>query len=115
MIDGAHVIVYSRDAEADRDFLRDILRSNSVDAGDGWLIFALPLAEIAVHPTDEQPRHEVYLMCDDMDRTISELSGRGAEVSPTTDAVWGVLATIKMPSGGEIGLYQPAHPTAIGL
>src|SRR5437867_12823967 len=73
MIDGAHVIVYSRDAEADRDFLRDILRSNSVDAGDGWLIFALPLAEIAVHPTDEQPRHEVYLMCDDMDRTIAEL------------------------------------------
>jgi len=82
MIDGAHVIVYSRDAEADRAFLRDILRSNSVDAGDGWLIFALPPAEIAVHPTDEQPRHEVYLMCDDMDRTIAELSGRGAEVSP---------------------------------
>jgi hypothetical protein len=82
MIDGAHVIVYSRDAEADRAFLRDILRSNSVDAGDGWLIFALPPAEIAVHPTDEQPRHELYLMCDDMDRTIAELSGRGARCRP---------------------------------
>ena len=112
MIDGAHVIMYSRDAEADRAFLRDILRSNSVDAGDGWLIFALPPAEIAVHPTEEQPRHEVYLMCDDMDRTIAELSGRGAEVSPTTDAGWGVLATIKMPSGAALPLYQPRHPVA---
>jgi hypothetical protein len=112
MIDGAHVIVYSHDAEADRAFLRDILRSNSVDAGDGWLIFALPPAEIAVHPTDEQPRHEVYLMCDDIDRTIAELSGHGAEVSSTTDAGWGVLATIKMPSGATLPLYQPRHPVA---
>jgi hypothetical protein len=114
MIEGAHVILYSRDAEADRKFLLDTLGSTSVDAGDGWLIFALPPAEVAVHPTeDDDPKVELYLTCDDIERTLADLSARGVEVArAVSDEGWGLLAAVRMPSGAELPLYEPRHPVA---
>lgn len=113
MINGAHVIVYSRDADADRAFIRDVLGFAHVDAGDGWLIFKLPPAEVAVHPTGEEPRHEFYLMCDDLDATLAELGEKGVELAqPVVNAGWGALATIRLPSGSELSLYEPRHPVA---
>ncbi len=112
MITGAHVIVYSRDAEADRAFLSDRLGFRSVDAGDGWLIFALPPAEVAVHPADSNGDHQLYLMCDDIDATTAELRETGVEFSAdVTDQGWGILTAIRLPGGGELGLYQPRHPS----
>jgi catechol 2,3-dioxygenase-like lactoylglutathione lyase family enzyme len=114
VIFGAHVIVSSRDAEADRAFLREVLGFAGVDAGDGWLIFALPPAEIAVHPSDTGGRHELYLMCDDIDATVRDLRGRGADVAgEPSDQGWGRLTAIRLPGGGELGLYEPRHPTAL--
>jgi uncharacterized glyoxalase superfamily protein PhnB len=116
MFRGAHVIVYSRAAEADRAFLRDQLGLASVDAGDGWLIFKLPPAEIAVHPIDGQPKHELYFMCDDLDETLAKLTAAGAEISaPITDQGWGLLAEIRLPSGSTLSLYEPKHPVAYDL
>ena len=116
MFSGAHVIVYSRAAEADRAFLRDHLGLASVDAGDGWLIFKLPPAEIAVHPIDGQPKHELYFMCDDLDETLAKLTGAGAEISaPIADQGWGLLAEIRLPSGSTLSLYEPKHPVAYDL
>jgi catechol 2,3-dioxygenase-like lactoylglutathione lyase family enzyme len=113
MIDGAHVILYSRDADADRAFLGEILATRGVDAGGGWLIFALPPAEVAVHPTEGQPSHELFLMCDDIKRTVEDLSAAGVDiVRGPTQAGWGVVATIAMPSGAELSLYEPRHPRA---
>jgi catechol 2,3-dioxygenase-like lactoylglutathione lyase family enzyme len=113
VINGAHLILYSRDAEADRAFLGQMLGSRGVDAGGGWLIFALPPAEVAVHPTDGESKHELYLMCDDIQGTLAELSTVGAEiVRHPTEAAWGVVATIAMPSGAELSLYEPRHPIA---
>ncbi|MFF0425652.1 VOC family protein [Streptomyces sp. NPDC004520] len=113
MINGAHVILYTRDAEADRDFLRDVIGFEHVDAGGGWLIFRLPPAEIAVHPTTDEPKHEVYLMCEDLTRTLTTLEDRGAEISRAiTDQGWGLLAAVRLPSGTELPLYEPQHPTA---
>lgn len=112
MIFGAHLVVFSSDAEADRTFLADVLGLDSVDAGGGWLIFALPPAEAAVHPA-EAPAAELYLMCDDLEVEMRSLSERGAELSDVEEARWGTIAKIRLPSGGEIGLYQPKHPTAI--
>ncbi len=100
MINGAHVILYSTDAEADRVFIRDVLGFAGVDAGDGWLIFKLPPAEIAVHPSDGLGKHEFYLMCDDLEKTLADLTA---------------LASIKLPSGSELSIYQPRHPTAYDL
>jgi predicted enzyme related to lactoylglutathione lyase len=115
MITAAHVIVYSRDAEADRAFIRDVLGFESVDAGGGWLIFALPPAEVAVHPA-EQPGHELYLMCDDIDATVDEIQKRGATIRlPVLEERWGRLVHIKLPGGGELALYQPKHPIAARL
>jgi catechol 2,3-dioxygenase-like lactoylglutathione lyase family enzyme len=112
MINGAHVMLYSADAEADRAFLRDKLRFTSVDAGDDWLIFQLPPAEIAVHPA-EQPLHEIYLMCDDINATLAELKDRGVEISsPVADRGWGLVAAIALPSGADLGIYEPRHPIA---
>ena len=112
MINGTHVVIYSRDAEADRAFLRDVLGFAHVDAGEGWLIFALPPAEAGVHPTDGEPRHEVYLMCDDLDKTVAELTGQGVPiVEPVTQMGWGARVTIGLPSGAELAIYQPRHPT----
>ena len=115
MINGAHIIVYSKDAEADRDFFRDILGFNSVDAGGGWLIFKLPLSEAAIHPDEENGRHELYFMCDDINAEIASLAKKGVKCSKIHEERWGSLTQIKLPGGGEIGLYQPKHPTAIAL
>ena len=110
MITGAHSIVYSRDAEADRAFFRDVLGFRSVDAGGGWLIFALPPAELAAHPADED-RHELYLMCDDIEATVAGLERKGVEFArPVSDEGFGVLTAIELPGGGELGLYEPRHP-----
>ncbi|MEU6746613.1 VOC family protein [Spirillospora sp. NPDC046719] len=116
MINGAHVIIYSRDADADRAFLRDVLGLPDVDAGDGWLIFKLPPAELAAHPTEGAPRHEFYLMCDDIHATLDDLAERGVQVDvPIRDRGWGLLAAIRLPSGGELPIYQPRHPLAKDL
>jgi catechol 2,3-dioxygenase-like lactoylglutathione lyase family enzyme len=109
MIDGAHAVLFSPDAEAARAFLSDVLGLRSVDAGGGWLIFALPPAEVAVHPGE--PRHELYLMCDDLDATLAELAARGAETSgEVREERWGRVTAIRIPGGGELGLYEPHHP-----
>ncbi len=111
MITGAHAIVFSRDAEADRAFFRDVLGFEHVDAGGGWLIFALPPAELAVHPSDEAA-HRLYLMCDDVRATVAELQGRGVEfLRDVGDEGWGLLTALRLPGGGELGLYEPKHPT----
>lgn len=115
MIFGAHVIVYSTNAEADRAFFRDVLGSPSVDAGHGWLIFALPPSELAVHPAEENGRHEFYLMCDDLKAEIAALAEKGVQCSAVQEARWGSITKIRLPGGGEIGLYQPKHPTALAL
>ncbi len=109
MIHGAHVIVYSRDADADRGFFRDVLGLAHVDAGDGWLIFALPPAEVAVHPAEEQDVHELYLMCDDLDAEMARLRGRGVACGPVSQQPWGALTHVQLPGGGKLGLYQPRH------
>jgi catechol 2,3-dioxygenase-like lactoylglutathione lyase family enzyme len=115
MISGAHVIVYSQDADADRAFFKDILGFPSVDAGHGWLIFALPPSEAAFHPADENNQHELYLMCDDLMAEMAALAGKGVECSEVQEPPWGLLTRIQLPGGGKLGLYQPKHPTAHGL
>jgi catechol 2,3-dioxygenase-like lactoylglutathione lyase family enzyme len=114
MIFGAHVIIYSKDATADRAFLRDILGFASVDAGHGWLIFALPPAEVAVHPAEDSDRNELYFMCDDLKAEILALDAKGVRCSETQEARWGSITKIRLPGGSEVGLYQPRHPTALG-
>ncbi len=115
MIFGAHVVVHSKDAAADRAFLRDILGFASVDAGRGWLIFALPPAELAVHPAEAHERHELYFMCDDLKAEMSALEKKGVRCSELHEARWGSITKIPLPSGGEVGLYQPKHPIALTL
>jgi len=115
MIIGAHVIVYSKNAEADRAFFRDILGFKSVDAGHGWLIFALPPAEAAFHPDEENDRHELYFMCDDLQAEMSALKKKGVACSDVHNERWGSITKIKLPGGGHVGLYQPKHPTALAL
>ena len=115
MIFGAHVVVHSRDAAADRAFLRDVLGFASVDAGHGWLIFALPPAEVAVHPTEEAERHELYLMCNDLRAEISALALKGVRCSEVHEARWGSIVKIQLPSGSEVGFYEPKHPTAFTI
>ena len=112
MITGAHVIIYSKDPEADRAFFRDVLKFSSVDAGHGWLIFALPPAEAAFHP-GANDLHEMYFMCDDLKETMNELQAKKVKCGEVTEERWGSLTTILLPGGGKIGLYQPKHPTAI--
>ncbi len=107
MISGGHIIVYSKDAEADRVFFKDILGFASVDAGHGWLIFALPPAEAAFHPADDNNRHELFLMCDDLGSEIADLADRGVQCSEVQEAPWGSITRIPLPGGGQIGLYQP--------
>lgn len=113
MITGTHIIVCSTDAEADRAFFRDVLQWPSVDAGGGWLIFALPPAEVAVHPDHANDRHELYLMCDDVHGTVEWLRQRDVACEPLTEAEWGVFTRIRLPGGGRVGLYQPRHPMAV--
>jgi hypothetical protein len=113
MISGAHVIVYSKDVDADRAFFLEVLGFASADAGHGWLIFALPPCEAAFHPSDENNKHELYFMCPDLAAEISALQAKGVACSPVHEERWGSVTTIPLPGGGKIGLYQPKHPTAI--
>lgn len=115
MISGAHVIVYTKDAEADRAFFRDVLGFKSVDAGHGWLIFALPPGEAAFHPSDKNGPHELFFMCESLKTEIAALAKKGVNCSGVQEERWGSITRIRLPSGGEIGLYQPKHPTALGL
>ena len=116
MFSGAHVVLFSRDAEADRAFLRDVLGLRGVDAGAGWLIFKLPPAEIAIHPTEDEPRHELYLMCPDLAAALADLAARGVPLAePPREERWGIVASITLPSGAALALYQPRHPTAYDL
>jgi len=116
MITGVHAILYGKQPEQVRAFFRDVLEYPAVDAGHGWLIFALPPAEIAAHPADNEEFHELYLMCDDVAATVENLTGKGVKfVMPIADRGWGLVTRFELPGGGEMGLYQPRHPTAIGL
>jgi catechol 2,3-dioxygenase-like lactoylglutathione lyase family enzyme len=112
MIFGAHVVIYSEDAEADRAFVRDVLGFDGVDAGQGWLLFALPPAELAFHPAEHQAA-ELLLMCDDLEAEMARLDERGAAIGPVDEARWGRVTRIGLPSGGTIGLYQPNHPSPL--
>ena len=113
MIHGAHVIIYSTDAEADRAFLRDVLKYDSVDAGHGWLIFALPPAEVAVHPSDQNDLHELLLMCDDVHGLIAEMKKQKVQCSPVDEQRWGSITRVTLPGGGTLGVYQPKHASPL--
>lgn len=115
MILGAHIIVYSTDADADRVFFRDVLGFPSVDAGHGWLIFGLPAAEAAFHPAESNDNHELFLMCDNLVSEMKSLQEKGVTCSEVEEARWGSITRIQLPGGGKVGLYQPKHPTALGL
>jgi catechol 2,3-dioxygenase-like lactoylglutathione lyase family enzyme len=110
MISGAHVVVYSKNAEADRAFFRDVLGFKSVDAGNGWLIFALPPAEAAFHPAENNGVHQLYLMCDDLKSEIASLAKTNVKCSKVQQERWGSITKVHLPGGGQIGLYQPKHP-----
>jgi hypothetical protein len=114
-ISGAHVIVYSSNPDADREFFRDVLQYPHVDAGSGWLIFKLPPAEVAVHPSESTVEHELFLMCDDLDETMAKLRDGGIDFDEITEARWGHLTRFRLPGGGAVGLYEPLHPRATEL
>ena len=113
MISGAHVVVFSKNAEEDRAFFRDVPKFNSVGAGGGWLIFALPPAEAAFHPSSKNGPHELFFMCDDLDATIAQVAKQRVKCSTIQQVPWGVITKMRLPGGGVIQLYQPRHPTAI--
>ena len=115
MILGAHVIVYSKDADADRAFFRDALGYRFADAGHGWLIFALPPAELAVHPSDENDVHELYFMCDDVQATVAQMAEKGVSCSAIEEQRWGSITRITLPGGGKLGIYQPRHASPIAV
>lgn len=115
MINGAHVVVYSKNAEADRAFFRDVLGLKSVDGGHGWLIFALPPAEAAFHPSENNGPHELYFLCDDLKAEIALLAKKNVKCSKVEEARWGSITKMALPGGGKVGLYQPKHATALGL
>lgn len=109
MIRGAHIILYSKDADADRNFIRDVLKFPFVDVGHGWLVFALPPAEIAVHPAGETESHELFLMCDDVNAFVAEMSTAGVACTAVSEQRWGSLTHVTLPGGGKLGVYQPKH------
>jgi catechol 2,3-dioxygenase-like lactoylglutathione lyase family enzyme len=112
VINGVHAIVFSPEADKVRAFFRDVLGLPAADAGGGWLVFALPPAELAVHPADGHGHHELYLMCDDIHATLAQLKDKGVELArEVTDQGWGILAAIRLPDGGELPIYQPRHPS----
>lgn len=116
MISGAHIIVYTKDTEADRAFFKEVLGFDSVDAGHGWLIFSLPAAEAAFHPSEKNGPHELYfLMCEDLKEEMAALAKKGVRCSAVHEERWGSTTKLLLPGGGELGLYQPKHPTALGL
>ena len=109
MITGAHSIIYSKNPEADRGFLKDVLGLPHVDVGDGWLIFGLPPAEVAVHPSEKNDVHEFYLICADVDAFVARVTARGLSCSPVRDLGWGRLTQVSLPGGGKLGVYEPRH------
>ena len=109
MIIGAHSIIYSSSPDADRAFLRDVLKLPNVDVGEGWLIFGLPPAEVAVHPSEQNDVHELYLMCDDVKAFVAEMDKHSIICDPVTDEGWGLLTQLRLPGGGKLGVYQPRH------
>jgi hypothetical protein len=113
MITGIHSIIYSKHADRVRDFLSKVLELESVDAGGGWPIFAAPPMELAVHPTEEQPEHELYLMCDDVNATVAKLAERGINCTAVQDRGWGLMTSVQIADGESIGLYEPRHPSPI--
>jgi predicted enzyme related to lactoylglutathione lyase len=116
MVNGIHAIIYTKDAEKVRAFFRDTLKLSSVDVGHGWLIFALPPAELGIHPAEGDGHSELYLMCDNIQATMNDLARKGVEFTrPVAEEGWGLTTAIKLPGGGELGIYQPKHPTALGL
>lgn len=116
MITGTHLIAFSRDPDADRAFLADVLGQRHVDAGGGWLIFAMPPAELAVHPSEGPVGQELYLMCDDIEATMADLSAKGVEFTQeVSEERWGRLTRFRLPGGGEVGMYEPRHQTAIDV
>jgi len=114
MITGAHLVLYTKDAEADRAFFRDVFGFKNVDAGHGWLIFRLPPAEAAMHPAEHNDRAELYLMCDDLNAEIAELVKKDVVFEEPHRERWGTVASIRLPGGGRLGLYEPSHALAIG-
>ena len=115
MINGIHALICNKEAEKLRAFFSDILGFGAVDAGQGWLIFALPPAELGVHPTDGKGSHELYLMCDDLAATLKDLKAKKVKVSEVNEQRWGSVATFALPGGGKIGIYQPKHPSPLQL
>ncbi|MFZ0814757.1 MAG: VOC family protein [Candidatus Sulfotelmatobacter sp.] len=118
MINAAHIVIYSKDAEADRAFFRDVLKFSSVDAGHGWLIFAMPPLEAAFHDSGNNDsasngKHELYFMCDDIAETLKELKSKSVNVSDVKEERWGKVAAITLPSGGKIGIYEPKHASPL--
>jgi hypothetical protein len=113
MLHGAHVILSSTNAEADRAFFRDVLKYPFADAGHGWLIFALPPAEVAIHPADRGGAHELYLMCDDVKALIAEMKEKGVATAPVHEERWGLLTYITLPSGSRLGIYEPRHASPL--
>lgn len=109
MIIGAHALIYSKNADADRAFLRDVFRLPHVDAGEGWLIFSLPPAELGVHPGEANDLHEFYLLCTDIEEFVGEMALRGVTTSPIENAGWGIMTHVRLPGGGKLGVYQPRH------
>jgi catechol 2,3-dioxygenase-like lactoylglutathione lyase family enzyme len=111
VINGLHAILFSQDAGATRAFVRDVLGFPHVDAGEGWLIFALPPAELAAHPAEQGGGSQLYLMCDDIEATVAELEAKGVELTgPVSDQGWGLVTALRVPGAGELGLYEPRHP-----
>lgn len=115
MINGAHLVIYTKDAEADRAFFRDVLKLSSVDAGHGWLIFAMPPLEAAFHDSESNDKHELYLMCDDIAVTLKDLQSKNVDVSDVSEQRWGKVATFTLPGGGKIGVYEPGHSSPLNL
>jgi len=115
VLSGAHVVIYSKNAEADRAFFRDVLGFKSVDASHGWLVFALPPGEAAFHPSDENGVHELYFMCDDLNAEIASLARKHVQCSEVQEQRWGSITKMQLPGGGTVGLYQPKHPTALRI
>jgi catechol 2,3-dioxygenase-like lactoylglutathione lyase family enzyme len=110
MLTGAHIVIYSKDAQANRKFFGDTLGLRSVDAGEGWLIFALPAAEVAFHPHDKNNQHEMYFVCDNLKAQMAALRKKGVRFGEIAEERWGIRTTMLLPDGGEIGLYEPKHP-----
>jgi catechol 2,3-dioxygenase-like lactoylglutathione lyase family enzyme len=115
LINGAHVVIYSKDSEADRAFFRDVLQLPCVDAGHGWLIFAMPPLEAAFHDSEKNDQHELFLMCDDLAATLKDLKSKQVTVSEVSEQRWGRLATLTLPGGGNVGIYEPKHPSPMKL